>query len=137
MKALASKQDVSQLDFGIVVARLELHYGFEKEFGVVKNTRSRCDLGHQPHTFNVRFILLQKVTAETLRISKSIGGKVADYGTKFTGKRCKKLDLLARLLRSSVVYPSVVRCYKFPAIDQRPVTLHGHLERGHSLLLAL
>ena len=137
MKALAPKQDVSQLDFGIVVARLKLHYGFEKEFGVVKNTRSRCDLGHQPHTLNVRFILLHKITAETLRISKSIGRKVADNGPQFTGKRCKKLDLLARLLRSSVVYPSVVSGYKFPAIDQRPVTLHGHLERGHSLLLAL
>ena len=71
---------MSQLDFSVVVLGLKLHDRFEEEFCVVEYTRSRSDLSHQTHAFNMCFVLLHEVAAKTLRIAKSISSKVANNG---------------------------------------------------------
>ena len=71
---------MSQLDFSVVVLGLKLHDRFEEEFCVVEYTRSRSDLSHQTHAFNMCFVLLHKVAAKTLCIAKSISCKIANNG---------------------------------------------------------
>ena len=137
MKPLASEQNMSQLDFSVVVLGLKLHDRFEEEFRVVEYTCSSSDLSHQTHAFNMCFVLLHEVAAKTLRIAESISCKIANYGPQFTGEGGKKFDLFTCPFSSRIARSSVVGSDELPAINQRSITIHSLLERRYCFLFLL